>query len=97
MSLEKIKEEFKKKDDYMSEKWVIEPQKGVKFDMRVVMRYWDMLDSADRSITIVRKANLQFGGEIPDKELRSLQMKIRKEKGKIRKMFPMMKWYCGGK
>lgn len=92
--MEKIEEEFRK-DDYMSERWTIEPQKGVKYDMRIVMKYWDLLDSIDHSIRVVRNANLEFNGGISDRKLKNLQMKIRKEKGRIRKNFPMMKWYCG--
>jgi len=92
----KIEEFTKKLEDYMSDDWKLEVQPGITFDKRTIMRYWDTLDTMDSAISTVRSANFEFNGFMDDKKLLSLQMKIRKEKGRIRKNFPMMKWYLGG-
>lgn len=94
---DRIEESTKKLEDYVSDKWKLEVQPGITFDKRTIMRYWDIIDSMDSAITKVRSANFEFEGCISDKKLLSLQMKIRKEKGRIRKNFPQMKWYLGDK
>jgi len=93
---DRIEKQMQELNDYMSDKWKLEVQPGITFDKRTIMRYWDILDTMDGAINTVRSANFEFNGFIDDKKLLSLQMKIRKEKGRIRKNFPMMKWYLGG-
>jgi len=46
---------------------------------------WQRIDTYDMAIDNVRRANTEFNGGIIDKKLRSIQMKIRKEKGRLKK------------